>query len=176
MRKWIKKYERSFMLGLVIFLLVIFTVAADFADALKPGGDSDEIDPRDVAGTFSLLPGETVEVSYEELDAARRQLGLYFTFQSGGRNNRVNDTEVWTYLKRRIKELGLDGAVQTAQGVSDEPCVHRSKVDCLRVCVAPSSKPMFDTRLCAGRMLSPFWVQMLNCQMKAHESILPAWT
>jgi (2Fe-2S) ferredoxin len=33
--------------------------------------------------------------------------------------------ESWTYLKRRIKDLGLDRA---------RPCVYRSKVDCLRVC------------------------------------------
>ncbi len=31
----------------------------------------------------------------------------------------------WSYLKKRIAELGL---------ASGEPCVYRSKVDCLRVC------------------------------------------
>ena len=35
MRALIKRYERSFMLGLVIVLLVIFTVTADIADALR---------------------------------------------------------------------------------------------------------------------------------------------
>ena len=31
----------------------------------------------------------------------------------------------WNYLKKRLSELGL---------ASGEPCVYRSKVDCLRVC------------------------------------------
>lgn len=33
--------------------------------------------------------------------------------------------ETWEYLKRRIKELGLDSA---------RPCVFRTKTNCLRVC------------------------------------------
>ncbi len=32
---------------------------------------------------------------------------------------------VWQYLKKRLKELGLTGK---------SPTVHRSKVDCLRIC------------------------------------------
>ncbi len=39
-------------------------------------------------------------------------------------------TRVWKHLKARLKALKLDGAV-TKDGV---PCVHRSKVDCLRIC------------------------------------------
>jgi (2Fe-2S) ferredoxin len=38
-------------------------------------------------------------------------------------------TLLWGYLKRRVRELGLDGAI------TEDACVHRSKVDCLRVCV-----------------------------------------
>lgn len=34
-------------------------------------------------------------------------------------------SEAWEYLKRRIRELGLDRA---------RPCTYRSKVNCLRVC------------------------------------------
>ncbi len=36
-----------------------------------------------------------------------------------------NGLESWEYLKRRLKELKLDGP---------EPLVYRSKVNCLRVC------------------------------------------
>lgn len=42
-------------------------------------------------------------------------------------------TEVWKFLKRRLRELGLE-----AKALAEDPeaaCVHRSKVDCLRVCV-----------------------------------------
>ena len=36
---------------------------------------------------------------------------------------------LWVHLKSRVRELGLDGAL------TSDACVHRSKVDCLRVCV-----------------------------------------
>ena len=36
--------------------------------------------------------------------------------------------DVWAHLKKQVKALGLDGTQDTAT------CVHRNKVDCLRVC------------------------------------------
>lgn len=42
--------------------------------------------------------------------------------------------EVWTFLKRRLVELGLEGAVHVRSGHEDRPRVLRNKVDCLRVC------------------------------------------
>ena len=46
-------------------------------------------------------------------------------------------TEVWSYLKRRLKELGLEATAQLEAGLDPaaQGCVHRNKVDCLRVCV-----------------------------------------
>jgi (2Fe-2S) ferredoxin len=41
---------------------------------------------------------------------------------------------VWEYLKRRLKELGMDGMKPPPAGTQGPPLVHRSKVDCLRVC------------------------------------------
>ena len=38
---------------------------------------------------------------------------------------------VWAHMKRRLKELGLEGTVHTGDEV---PCVHRTKADCLRIC------------------------------------------
>ena len=38
---------------------------------------------------------------------------------------REESLAAWEFLKRRLKELGLDGA---------EPLVYRSKANCLRVC------------------------------------------
>lgn len=50
--------------------------------------------------------------------------------------------EVWTYLKRRLKELGLASAPPRWQNQPSEPsvatrgdgCVLRTKADCLRIC------------------------------------------
>lgn len=39
--------------------------------------------------------------------------------------------EVWTHLKMRLKELGIEGRVHADEAL---PCVHRNKVDCLRIC------------------------------------------
>jgi (2Fe-2S) ferredoxin len=41
-------------------------------------------------------------------------------------------TAVWLHLKTRLKELGLEGSVHAEGG--GLPCVHRNKVDCLRIC------------------------------------------
>jgi (2Fe-2S) ferredoxin len=57
------------------------------------------------------------------------------TFEDGG--------EVWAYLKRRLKELGLAGAPPAWRGTVDGPpppwqpgtgTVLRTKADCLRIC------------------------------------------
>ncbi|MEM6425760.1 MAG: ferredoxin [Cyanobacteria bacterium P01_C01_bin.73] len=40
--------------------------------------------------------------------------------------------ESWSYLKRRLKELGLDGSGKAVSG--DRPIVFRTKANCLRVC------------------------------------------
>lgn len=48
------------------------------------------------------------------------------------------DTSVaWHHLKRRLKELRLEATVQLTAGLDPRThaCVHRNKVDCLRVCV-----------------------------------------
>lgn len=44
---------------------------------------------------------------------------------------REDTVAVWQHLKLRLKELGLEGTVHADEGL---PCVHRNKVDCLRVC------------------------------------------
>lgn len=49
---------------------------------------------------------------------------------------------VWTYLKRRLKELGLTSAPPSWQNRPEQPvvaipgdgCVFRTKADCLRIC------------------------------------------
>lgn len=41
---------------------------------------------------------------------------------------------LWQHLKCRVRDLGLDGSVQWIESRTGSACVHRSKVDCLRVC------------------------------------------
>lgn len=45
-------------------------------------------------------------------------------------------TRVWAYLKRRIREMGLEGTVNASRASGGEvaPCILRTKADCLRVC------------------------------------------
>ena len=43
-------------------------------------------------------------------------------------------TEVWEYLKRRVRELGIDGMKPPPPGTDCPLLVHRNKVDCLRIC------------------------------------------
>ena len=38
---------------------------------------------------------------------------------------------VWKHMKARLKELCLEGTVHKSEAL---PCVHRNKVDCLRIC------------------------------------------
>lgn len=47
------------------------------------------------------------------------------------------DTDAsWRHLKARVKALGLDATVHASPLETGAHVVHRSKVDCLRVCVA----------------------------------------
>lgn len=38
---------------------------------------------------------------------------------------------LWKHLKTQLRERGLEGSVHTGDAL---PCVHRNKVDCLRIC------------------------------------------
>jgi len=94
-RRTVKKFERWFMLGLVILLLVIFTVI----DVIVPGmqGSADDRRAEDVAGTFHILAGVPVDVTWEAYENARRR---YWVATTVGRRDeqRVSDVEVWTFL------------------------------------------------------------------------------
>ncbi|MHC4547184.1 MAG: SurA N-terminal domain-containing protein [Planctomycetota bacterium] len=87
---------RWILLGIVLVILVIFTVTDDIVRALSPKGDS--LDPRETAGSFSVLPGERIEVSYVDFDVARRDYGIAAHFFSQSAIERIRDTEVWTHL------------------------------------------------------------------------------
>lgn len=59
---------------------------------------------------------------------ARRHLFLCAQQTKPRCSTHEESAAVWEYVKRRLRELGLEGP-----GAAD-PCVLRNKVDCLRVC------------------------------------------
>ncbi|MCB2072755.1 MAG: (2Fe-2S) ferredoxin domain-containing protein [Novosphingobium sp.] len=75
--------------------------------------------PEEVANArraLSAYGGDTIE----------RHIFLCAESEKGGCCAREAGTAAWKYLKRRLKELGLD----------KKGGVYRSKADCLRICVA----------------------------------------
>lgn len=94
MRNFIKRYERWFMLGLLVFILIVFTVTDEIVDALSGAGGA-RIGPEDVAGSFRL--GDRVQVTWEQFDRARARYAILARSQAGP-NARIRDTEVWTHL------------------------------------------------------------------------------
>jgi len=102
LRNLIERYERWFMLGLVIFLLVTFTVASDIAQALKPSG-GDHVVPTDVAGSFQVVPaGEPVQVTFRDFNAARHSVDMvdktYRGLTRTATRDDIKDSAVWTQL------------------------------------------------------------------------------
>jgi (2Fe-2S) ferredoxin len=59
-------------------------------------------------------------------DAIRRHIFLCATSEKGKCCSPAEGKEAWSYLKKRLKQLGL----------ADKGGVARSKADCLRICAA----------------------------------------
>ncbi|MHC4931748.1 MAG: hypothetical protein ACYTGV_06115, partial [Planctomycetota bacterium] len=97
LRKLIERYERILMLGLVVVILVIFTVTGEIMDFLSPSRGG-QLDFNSVAGSFSVLPGEKVEVSYARYDTARMDLERATMIFNWGRARKIKASEVWTHL------------------------------------------------------------------------------
>jgi len=76
------------------------------------------------------------------LDVASRHVFLCADATKAKCADRETTLRVWAYLKKRLRELGLDGK-QVASGEAagfpdgglDGRCVLRTKANCLRVCV-----------------------------------------
>ncbi len=113
MRRFFEKHERKFLIALVIFLLVIFTVMSDVSSFLAPDRDPGT-DPNEIAGRFEM-PRAKVDVTYGEYGAARRDISLLKTLRAGfrGRREDVSAVEVWRYLILR------EGAKRAGVRVSD---------------------------------------------------------
>lgn len=92
-------YGRWIMLGLLIFILCVFTVTDEMVAWIQGAtGGSPGLTSADSAGSFAVLPGEITDVTYAEFEGARRRYSLAQTFLRGARVDRVRDTEVWSYL------------------------------------------------------------------------------
>jgi len=91
-------YGRWLMLGLLLFILVIFTVTAEIEDWIRGAFEDRGPSRDDVAGTFAVLPGSKVEVTWKEYDSARNRYGLAAYFLTGQPPDRVGTIDVWTYM------------------------------------------------------------------------------
>lgn len=96
-RRVVVKYERGFMLGLVIVLLAIFTVTSDIVDFLGPGRGGGHRG-HEIAGSFSVLPGERREVTWDDYDQARVRYAGMKRGLTRAMSVDVSDTEVWTHM------------------------------------------------------------------------------
>ncbi len=121
-------YGRWIMLGLLIFILCVFTVTDDMAAWLRStfGGAAAASSPEDIAGSFAILPGDVSEVSFAGFEATRRRLQLALGFRWGIPPERVRDMDVWTHLvlleaakKEQIAISADDLRQEMAKGVPD---------------------------------------------------------
>jgi len=86
------------------------------------------IQPR--LDTLARMPNRTnaplqKEVTALGLERYRRHIFLCADQNKAKCASRESGLEAWSYLKKRLKELGLAGP---------EPLVYRTKANCLRVC------------------------------------------
>ncbi|MHC4959517.1 MAG: hypothetical protein ACYTGN_14215 [Planctomycetota bacterium] len=116
MRKLFERYERAFMIGLVLFVLVIFTVTDDIVDALS--GRNQGTDPGEAAGSFSILKGERVDVSYAEYERARQSYSRAQNIIRRGGGGRVRPSQVWTHLLL-LAAADKEGLTVSDQELSD---------------------------------------------------------
>ena len=83
MRRLLEKYKQWFLIGLVVFLLCIFTVL-DNIDPSGASGAPDGPDLKDVAGSFSVLPGVREYVTWKEFNNARNRFAVATLGRRGG--------------------------------------------------------------------------------------------
>jgi len=94
-------YGRWLMLGLLIFILAVFTVTDEMTTALRRIFGEKQLTDADIAGSFAVLPGARVDISYAEFEQARADYTVAASFLYQGALERVRDSEIWTYLVLR---------------------------------------------------------------------------
>jgi hypothetical protein len=90
-------YGRWIMLGMLIFFLVILGVNDDVLNYFQGGGGTDN--RGEVAGRFSVVGGDPVEVTYAEFDVARARLGRGARVVAG--ETLEHDLDVWELIVLR---------------------------------------------------------------------------
>ena len=100
-RRLVKNYERWFMIGLVVVLLVIFTVMGSITGGGSSGGGDDGPAGDHVAGSFALLAADRTSVTNSEFSQARTLYELSQRARRGGVYEAPDESEVWTYLLLR---------------------------------------------------------------------------
>jgi len=89
---------RWVMLGLLIFILCVFTVTQQMQEWLHTIFVGDARATSNTAGSFAVLPGDVTEVDYPSFEAASRRYGLAMAFLRNAPMQRAPDMEVWTHL------------------------------------------------------------------------------
>ena len=97
-RRLVKNYERWFMIGLVVVLLVIFTVMGSITGGGSSGGGDDGPAGDHVAGSFALLAADRTSVTNSEFSQARTLYELSQRARRGGVYEAPDESEVWTFL------------------------------------------------------------------------------
>jgi len=100
LRRLFKKYERWFLIGLIVFLLLIFTIVDPLMDAITGGGQNDR--GAEIAGSFHVLPGKTISVTFTEYNTALQTVRITRDLLTGG-TNRDNPppSSVWSFIVRQ---------------------------------------------------------------------------
>jgi hypothetical protein len=106
---------RWVMLGLLIFILVVFTVTSQMSEWLRGVFGIGNVRMQgDVAGSFSILPGDVTQVDHVAFEAARNRFRLAQAFLLRVPMDRVSDLDVWTHL------VLLEAAKREHVSVSEE--------------------------------------------------------
>ena len=97
MRTLIEKYKRLLLLGLVVFLIVVFTVTGAITDAFSERGTDAPPADEDVAGSFRLNPKDETKISYARYNRARTAVRTW-NFLTRGGGQTTSDLDVWVHL------------------------------------------------------------------------------
>jgi len=97
MRALIERYEKWLMIGLVVFLCVIFTATGDIQDAFM-GGDQPVVGANDVVGSFYVVPDKKVEITNARYAQARLALRVFQDVRRGPSAEDVPVLDVWSHL------------------------------------------------------------------------------
>ncbi|MHC4135271.1 MAG: SurA N-terminal domain-containing protein [Planctomycetota bacterium] len=114
-------YGRWIMLGLLIFILAIFTVTDEMTTVIRNLFGEKQLTQADTAGSFAILPGARVDISYADFDQAHSDYQTAASFFSQGAMERVHVSEVWTYL------VLLEAAKREGVSVSVDEATSRIK-------------------------------------------------